>query len=97
MCIRDRACEIEAYIANNYIRDLIAGHLLYDVRDQGGRGRALASDIPKLPILRKYDRLEPRRDFTDVSQFEHKQTPCYATVWRTSREIYVKHRCPFMG
>ena len=46
--------------------------------------------------LRKGDRLEPKADLWDTSDFDTKPLPFTCVLWRPGNESLDKHRCPLM-
>lgn len=59
------------------------------------RGRAVNTDIPSLN-LKRYDRLVPTRELTDVSDFEKRSVPFLAHFWRMTKDDRVFHACPLV-
>jgi len=75
---------------------VVVAVLFYDRRNDGNRGRRLATAIPHLG-LRAGDRLEPSDTLADVGMFDDLLCPVRVLFWRTSMESMVRHRCPLMS
>ena len=96
-----RSCEIVCNINTEEKYKKVRNSLLYDLRRNGSRGRALAVNIPELGLERG-DRLEPGRDITDVGEGLETATPPFVCLfWRRRFEVRVRHRnplfCPELG
>ena len=88
------ACEIVVRLnARDY--STVRGLLVYDLREQGMRGRCLSARIPHLG-LEKDDRLEPCELLPCTAAFDDLRPEGDATVmvqfWRRSRDTRVRRR-----